>query len=233
VLSRVRAYLFPHRSVLQDWIGALPPRQMQTFRTLRQQWDSAYAMGSVALEGSFELRDDGNDRCAAEQAKIAGELLARLADDLISACKIMEDEARHFADIPAVEPLDPSNFRTPSIIWPISVSRILHQVAFGARNRFFHKVRTLERTVEALADEFTHALELVVERETSSTDELWDALERLHDDLNTCLRESEVVLKSFLRALSPEVALPVLARLEAPADRRARTAARRRIAVSA
>ncbi|MGA8268212.1 MAG: hypothetical protein WB787_10635, partial [Candidatus Acidiferrales bacterium] len=64
-------------------------------------------MGSVALEGSFELRDDGNDRCAAEQAKIAGELLARLADDLISACKIMEDEARHFADIPAVEPLDP------------------------------------------------------------------------------------------------------------------------------
>ncbi len=232
MLSRVRAFLVPHRTVLQDWIGALPPRQMQTFATLRQRWNSAYAMGSVALEGAFELRVNGNDRCAAQQATIAGELLERLADDLIQGCKIMEDEARHFADIPAVEPLDPSNFRTPSILWAVSVSRILHQVAFGARNRFFHKVRTLERTVEALDNEFSRTLEVVVERERSSTGDVWDALERLHDDLNTCLRESEVVLKSFLRALSPDIALPVLARLETPADRRTRPV-RRRTAVSA
>jgi hypothetical protein len=177
-------------------------------------------MGSVALEGAFELRVNGNNRYAAQQAKIAGELLERLADDLISGCRIMEDEARHFADIPAVDPLDPANFRTPTILWSLSLSRLLHQVAFGARNRFFHKVRTLERTVEALADEFSEVLADVVA--ISPSVESWDALERLHDDLNTCLRESEVVLKSFLRALSPEVALPVLARLEAPPKRRVR-----------
>jgi hypothetical protein len=220
VLSRLRAYLFAHRSVLQDWIGALPPRQMQSFTNLRERWNSAYAMGSVALEGAFELRVNGNNRYAAQQAKIAGELLERLADDLISGCRIMEDEARHFADIPAVDPLDPANFRTPTILWSLSLSRLLHQVAFGARNRFFHKVRTLERTVEALADEFSEVLADVVA--ISPSVESWDALERLHDDLNTCLRESEVVLKSFLRALSPEVALPVLARLEAPPKRRVR-----------
>jgi len=230
VLSRLPAYLFAHRSVLQDWIGALPPRQMQTFTTLSQRWNSGYAMGSVALEGAFELRVDGNDRCASQQAKIAGELLERLADDLISGCRIMEDEATHFADVPSVDPLDPANFRTPSILWSLSLSRLLHQVAFGARHRFFHKVRTLERTVEVLADEFSEVLEYAVAR--SSPADPWDALERLHDDLNTCLRESEVVLKSFLRALSPEFALPVLARLEAPAQRRARPV-RRRIAVSA
>jgi hypothetical protein len=220
VLSRLRAYLFAHRSVLQDWIGALPPFQMQTFTALRQRWNSGYAMGSVALEGAFELRVNGNTRLAAQQAKIAGQLLERLADELISGCRIMEDEARHFADIPAVDPLDPSNFRSPSILWSLSVSRILHQVAFGARNRFFHKVRTLERTVEALADELSDVLEVVAA--TSPPADQWDALERLHDDLNTCLRESEVVLKSFLRALSPEIALPVLARLEAPPKRRVR-----------
>ncbi len=220
MLSRLRAYLFAHRSVLQDWIGALPPRQMQSFTNLRERWNSAYAMGSVALEGAFELRVNGNNRYAAQQAKIAGELLERLADDLISGCRIMEDEARHFADIPAVDPLDPANFRTPTILWSLSLSRLLHQVAFGARNRFFHKVRTLERTVEALADEFSEVLADVVA--ISPSVESWDALERLHDDLNTCLRESEVVLKSFLRALSPEVALPVLARLEAPPKRRVR-----------
>lgn len=220
MLSRLRAYLFAHRSVLQDWIGALPPRQMQSFTNLRERWNSAYAMGSVALEGAFELRVNGNYRYAAQQAKIAGELLERLADDLISGCRIMEDEARHFADIPAVDPLDPANFRTPTILWSLSLSRLLHQVAFGARNRFFHKVRTLERTVEALADEFSEVLADVVA--VSPSVESWDALERLHDDLNTCLRESEVVLKSFLRALSPEVALPVLARLEAPPKRRVR-----------
>jgi len=177
-------------------------------------------MGSVALEGAFELRVNGNTRLAAQQAKIAGQLLERLADELISGCRIMEDEARHFADIPAVDPLDPSNFRSPSILWSLSISRILHQVAFGARNRFFHKVRTLERTVEALADELSDVLEVVAA--TPPPVDQWDALERLHDDLNTCLRESEVVLKSFLRALSPEIALPVLARLEAPPKRRVR-----------
>jgi hypothetical protein len=220
VLAWLRAYLFAHRSVLQDWIGALPPLQMQTFTALRQRWNSGYAMGSVALEGAFELRVNGKSRLAAQQAKIAGQLLERLADDLISGCRIMEDEARHFADIPAVDPLDPSNFRSPSILWSLSVSRILHQVAFGARNRFFHKVRTLERTVEALADELSDVLEVVAA--TSPPVDPWDALERLHDDLNTCLRESEVVLKSFLRALSPEIALPVLARLEGPPKRRVR-----------
>ena len=127
MLSRLRAYLFAHRSVLQDWIGALPPRQMQSFTNLRERWNSAYAMGSVALEGAFELRVNGNNRYAAQQAKIAGELLERLADDLISGCRIMEDEARHFADIPAVDPLDPANFRTPTILWSLSLSRLLHQ----------------------------------------------------------------------------------------------------------
>jgi hypothetical protein len=32
----------------------------------------------------------------------------------------------------------------------------------------------------------------------------WEALDSLHYDLNTCLRETIVVLKSFLLGLSPE-----------------------------
>jgi hypothetical protein len=190
-------------------------------------------MGSVALESALELRHGGNSGDSVQQAVVAGELLGRLADELITGCRVMEDEARHFAETPAVEPLDPSDFRSPSVLWSVTVSNLVHQVAFGARNRFFYKVRTVERIVEALIFELSETLDEVGDARLRRTGELsWNLLEPLHNDFNICLRESEVVLKSFLRALTPEVAEGVLTRLEAPAQRRSRPV-RRRTKVSA
>jgi hypothetical protein len=44
----------------------------------------------------------------------------------------------------------------------------------------------------------------------------WKMLDCLHYDFNTCLRETEVVLKSFLRALPSEQLPAFAAELEAP-----------------
>jgi hypothetical protein len=231
VLSRLRSYLFSRGSVPQDWVGALPSRHMSTFTTLSQRWNSTYVMGSVALDSALELRKQSNARGAARQARVAGELLNRLADELLSGCHVIEDEARHLADVPAVEPLDPADFRSASILWPVTFSRIFQQVAFGARNRFFYKVRTVERIVESLAADFSESLGDLRDTTPPSALESWDALERIHNDLNVCLRESEVVLKSFLRALTTPSAEQVLMRLEVPAHRRRRPS-RHRAAVS-
>ena len=231
MLSRLRSYLFSRGSVIQDWIGALPPRHMITFTNVTRRWNCAYVIGSVALESALELRKGGNVRGATQQARVSGELLNRLADELVSGCHVIEDEAHHFADVPAVEPLDPAHFRSASIIWPVTFSRIVQQVAFGARTRFFYKVRTVERTVEALAADFSESLGDLRETTPASAFEPWDSLERIHNDLNVCLRESEVTLKSFLRALTATATEHVLVRLEAPADRRRRPA-RRHAAVS-
>lgn len=227
MLAWVRSQLWSRRSVLQDWLGALPARQMDTFKTVTHKWNSFYVMGSVALQGALESCPDGDAICAAQQVRIAGELLSRLADDLIHGSEIMHDEARHLAIIPAVAPLEPASFRTSSVRWPISLSKLLHQVAFSERNQFFHKLRTLERTVEALISEFLDNTEILSESPTMPLVESWSAFERLHDDLNTCLREYEVVLKGFLRAVPPEIAPQIAARLEAPAEGRLRYVRRR------
>ena len=232
MLAWVQSRLRSRRSVLQDWLGALPSQQMDTFKTVTHRWNSMYVMGSVALQGALELCPDGDARCAAQQAGIAAELLNRLAHELIQAIAIMEGEARHLAIIPAVEPLEPADFRSSSVHWPISLSKLLHQVTFSERNQFFHKLRTLERTVEVLTAEFLDNIDSFSEHPTFPPGELWAALERLHDDLNTCLRECEVVLKSFLRAVPPEIAPEIAARLETPAEVRVRSP-RRGIAVSA
>jgi hypothetical protein len=226
VLAWVRSRWWSRRSVLQDWLGALPPRQMETFKTVTQKWNSLYVMGSVALQGAFELCPYGDAICAVQQVKISGELLSRLADELNHGSEIMQDEARHLAIIPAVAPLEPASFRGSSIRWPISLSKLLHQVTFSERNQFFHKLRALERTVEVLISEFQENTEILSESPTLPLLESWIAFERLHDDLNTCLREYEVVLKGFLRAVPLEIAPQIAARLEAPAEVRARSVRR-------
>ncbi len=224
--------LSPRRSVLRDWLGALPQQQMDTYKCVTQRWNSIYGMGSVALEASYEMRSNRNFRRAEEQADVAAELLNRLADDLVHGIEVMHHEARHLAQVPAVEPIDPGHFRSPSVRWTISVSRLLHQVTFSERARFFNKLRTLDRTVEVLSDEFLQSIESLADRHSQESGILWSGFERLHDDLNTCLREAEVVLKCFLRAVPPETAPEIAARLEAPAIRRARPV-RQRLEVSA
>jgi len=212
----------PRRSVLRDWLGALPQKQMDTFKCVTQRWDTIYGMGSVALEGAYELRRNGNSRGARQQANIAGELLGRLADNLVHGIEVMHDEARHLAEVPAVEPAEPGDFRSPSVYWTISVSRILHQVTFSERSRYFNKLRTLDRTVEVLSLEFEHTMDVLDRSGSQQDDPIWDGLNRLHYDLNTCLRECEVVLKCFLRAVSPEIAPEIVGKLEALPPRRTR-----------
>jgi hypothetical protein len=208
--------LSPRRSVLRDWVGALPQQQMDTYKCVTQRWNSLYGMGSVALEGAYEMRRTSNIRAATEQASVAAQLLNRLADDLVHSIEIMHDEARHLAQVPAVEPIEPTDFRSPSVRWSISVSRLLHQVTFSERARFFNKLRTLDRTVEVLSEEFLSSIETIAERNSQQIVALWRDFERLHDDLNTCLRESEVVLKCFLRAVRSETASKIAVRLEKP-----------------
>jgi hypothetical protein len=93
---------------------------------------------------------------------------------------------------------------------------ILHHLLFGARSRFFHKLRILSHTLTQLENEFEEAASEISKGLSVQPGDCWQRLDTLHYDFNTCLRESEVVLKSFLRML-PEEQLPALAReLNAP-----------------
>jgi hypothetical protein len=105
-------------------------------------------------------------------------------------------------------------------------SDVLHHVVFVDRARFFQKLRILLQTLENLGNEFEAAAEDVSAGTSVKPGESWDALECLHYDFNTCLRESEVMLKSFLRVLPAEQLTEFSADLSAiSANRRAKVRA--------
>lgn len=233
-LSRIWSRFFSPRTVRQDWIGHIPDEKLRAFEAATQQWNSAYSMGSVALNEAIELWRTGQLLYARQQASFSSDLLFRLAAELSRACEIMQDEARHFTDIPAVDPLHPHNFRCASAQRAAGWNTLFHQVLFSRRSRFFQKLRVLASTIDELAAEFEAKADTIASGAASRSAEAWATLEEVHDDLNTCLRESEVVLKSFLRSLPVEMTPVVRLRLEAPLEAMPRrTRSRRMSGVSA
>jgi hypothetical protein len=192
------------RDVPEDWLAALPRDKGQIFDSVVRQWECSYAMMSVALDDALSLRLRGELVCARQQAAITANLVSRFSDSLIAACSSIADAGRHVSDLPIVEPLKVDFFRGDMAQSAASWNGLLHHVLFGDRSRFFHKLRILSNTVEQLGREFQQAAADLSQGVSDQPGICWAALDSAQYDLNTCLREAEVVLKSFLRALPTE-----------------------------
>jgi hypothetical protein len=228
ILGIAGANVFPGRNarrserrrVLDDWVAALPREKGELYQVVVQRWECSYAMMSVALDDALALRACGELVCARQQVSIAAGLMERLAPSLISLCATLSLRGRHVAKFPAVEPMNAEFFRGDTGRSAASWNGILHHVLFSARSRFFHKLRILSQTLEHLEGEFEEAAGDIAKGLSVHPGDCWKRLDNIHYDFNTCLRESEVVLKSFLRML-PEEQLPALAtELDAPASPR-------------
>jgi hypothetical protein len=192
------------RSVSDDWTAALPREKARVFDAVVQRWESFYAMMSVSLDDAISVRARGELVGARQYVSMSADLLARLAAELIGACHCLSGRGRHLNNIPKVQPLQNEFFRGETAQAAASWNDFLHHVLFADRSRFFQKLRILSETLESLVREFDAAAEDVVAGLSVRPGSSWDALECLHYDFTTCLRESEVLLKSFLRALPAE-----------------------------
>ena len=85
----------------------------------------------------------------------------------------------------------------------------ISRVLFSVRARYFRKIRALLQIVTGVQYE-TRTIARTSAREIARS---WDRLDELHYDLNTCLRETAVVLKSFLCVLPAQELPPFEARL--------------------
>lgn len=216
MFSRRKTTRLQQRRVLDDWVAVLPREKGQLYQVVVRRWECSYAMMSVALDEALSLRASGELVCARQQVSIASGLLGRLAPSLISLCDTLSARGRHVAKFPAVEPMNAEFFRGNTGQSAASWNGILHHVLFSSRSRFFHKLRILSQTLTLLEGEFEEAASEISKGLSVQPGDCWQRLDTLHYDFNTCLRESEVVLKSFLRML-PEDQLPALAReLDAP-----------------
>ncbi len=175
-------------------------------------------MMSVALDDALAMRARGLLVSARHQVPIAADLLERLAVSLISFCDVVSLRGRHVMDIPPVEPLNSEFFRGHTGQAAACRNKLLHHVLFGDRYRFFQKLRILSDTIEQLRREFDDAAGEIARGVSIRPSTCWEAFDSLHYDFNTCLREAEVLLKCFLRALPAEQLLPFAAELNAPPE---------------
>jgi hypothetical protein len=192
------------RNVPEDWLAALPREKGHIFDAVVREWECSYAMMSVALDDALSLRARGELVCARQQVSVAAQFVSRFAATLIASCDTLADRARHVSDLPIVAPLKTQFFRGDTAQSAASWNGLLHHVLFGDRSRFFHKLRILSGTVEQLEEEFDQSASDISDGISIQPGTAWEALDAVHYDLNTCLREAEVVLKAFLRALPQE-----------------------------
>jgi hypothetical protein len=174
-------------------------------------------MMSVALDEALTLRASGELVCARQQVTIAADLFGRLAPSLVCLCATLSQRGQRLRKLPVVEPLNAGFFRGNTAQSAASWNGILHHILFSVRSRFFHKLRILSHALEQIEREFTEGAGDIAKGLSVRPGDSWQKLDNLHYDFNTCLRETEVVLKSFLRVL-PDDQLPSLAgELDAPA----------------
>jgi hypothetical protein len=192
------------RTVSDDWIAALPREKGQLFDQIVRRWESSYAMVSISLNEAFSLRSRGELIGARQQVNVSDELLARAAVVLISSCQSISTRGRHINSVPRVLPLNTEFFKGQTAQSAASWNEFLHRVLFADRSRFFQKLRILSETLENLVGEFHAVAEELSSALAIHPNDSWETLESSHYDFNTCLREAEVLLKSFLRALPME-----------------------------
>ncbi len=213
--SRFKLWLQRARTVREDWLAWLPAEQDRLFEGSVALLEAPYAMLSVTLDEAFSLREKGALVHAREQAAVCADLFDRLAGYLLGTLRALEDHGRHFGTLPNVAALNPKFFRGTTAQHISRRSGLLHRVLFSSRSRFFFKLRALVETVEHLREQFRDAAQELADGASVHPGADWLRLDILHYDLNTCLREIIVVLKSFLCALPGEEVQPFRRKLQA------------------
>src|ERR1700722_8911901 len=188
--------------VREDWLAWLAEEKDRFFSSIHSELETSYVISSISLNDVLMLSREGRLPPAGEQAAMVVTLFDGPARQLQGLLRALGEHGRHFGTVPLVIPLRPGFFRSAAAQRTARANHLVSRVLFSARARFFRKVRALLQIVAGLQRE-TRALARATTLQTALG---WDRLEEMHYDLNTCLRETTVVLKSFLCILpGPEM----------------------------
>ncbi len=198
-------------SVEQDWRAWLPPEKSRVFGAYVQQLECSYSMFSVTLNEAIELCQGGFLAKSFQALCVAPALCARLTDPLSALLRAFSEHASHYGTVPNTAPLNPANFWSSRGQRCARMSNLLSHVLLTQRAHFLHKIGALQEMVEDLGRDFCNCAEELATGVANDPAMLWQATNADHFDLNTCLREAFVLLRSFLLVL-PEDQLPVFER---------------------
>jgi hypothetical protein len=188
-------------SVKDDWRAGLPKEKAQVFHKYVHKLEASYIMLSVSLDEAIELRQLGLPGKSLQAVGITSELCKLLTEALVGLLRALSEHAKHYGTIPNAAPLDPANFQGQRGQRSARMSSLLNRVLLSHRLQFLHKVSTLEEMVDDLGKDFRNAADDLAGGICLNPKKIWAEVDTGHYDLNTCLRESIVVFKSFLIAL--------------------------------
>lgn len=189
------------RSVQQDWRACLPEEKAQVFQEHERHLDSLYNMFSISLNEAIELKLAGLRAKALGAISMTSQLCERLTRPLAGTLRALHDHAKHYGTVPNAAPLDPENYQGIRGQRTARMSGLMDRVLFTHRLQFLHKVSTLQEMVEDLDREFRNAADDLAAGLCMDPDQGWREMDAGHYDLNTCLRETIVLFKSFLVVL--------------------------------
>jgi len=192
------------RTVCEDWLAWIPNEMDQLFEANRNELESTNVILSITLDEALSLCKRGQFEAARERVHVFGGLFDRLGNRLCHVIYTIQQHGSHFGTLPNVTSLVPSNFRGETAQRVSFMSSLLARVLFRQRMRFFHKLYSLDEIIGELQREAGAIVRGIEAGASVSPNRAWQQLEVLGYDLNTCMGETTVVLKSFFCALPAE-----------------------------
>jgi hypothetical protein len=187
--------------VSHDWRMPLKGDKSHLYLDCVQHLETSYSMFSVNLDEAFGMRRTGRSAMASQVLSVAPALCQRLAHPLLVLLRTMLDHAKHFGIAPNHEPLNAQNFQSSRSQRAALFNDLVSRILLTRKSQFAHKISALADLVEELNSSFEATAQELAGGESFQPDRDWDLLDAAHYDLNTCLREAVVLLKSFLHAL--------------------------------
>jgi len=140
-------------------------------------------------------------------------LFDRLSGRLRGILCTLAEHGRHFGSQCRVAPLQIDLFRSEHAQYVVRANSLLSLVSLRRPSRFFRKTAVIDELVGLLQQNTREIVAGITEGTSLSLPEQWQRLEVLHHDLNICLCETTIVLKSFFCALPSVEILPFRKRL--------------------
>jgi len=204
----VRALSARGTSVKDDWRAWLPEEKNRIFHAYVEQLEASYGMLSVSLNEAIGLRQAGLLAKSSQVVYVTSALCPRLTDPLAATLRALAEHAKHYGTMPNTAPLDPANFQSARDQRSARLSGLLSHVLLTERSQFLHKISTLLEMVVDLGREFHLCADELASGTSADPSSDWNTVDIVHYDLNTCLRETIVLLKSFLRAVPDDELMP-------------------------
>lgn len=188
-------------SVQQDWRAFLPEAKSAFFFQHAEELEKTYFTFSISLNEALDFHNRRLGVQAFDAITVSSELCSIMALRVNAVLHSIRQRGRHFGLLPNFAPLDSSNFQTDRGQRAARSNTLLGRILLSRHSQFLQKIVTLEHLVDTLDNDFAESVEELSKTDWFSGSAAWEKLGACHFDLNTCLRETIVLLKSFLFVL--------------------------------